>query len=225
MEVLFPPAVVIMLSDLSKPKAMCRECFQRCSSVTFIFSGHEAAFAAFLCCLCKVEALRVDDQLAIVLKVFNRWDLRIQLFCKKEKMCLFFLSCLIFFLLKKKELKVVLKSYVCIVNAWTLYAVPPRYLSLMRKLQRTYRMEPAGSQGVWGLDDFQFLPFIWGSSQFLGETFKTDLQMFFQGLRSCQGWRWTGPVRGSQLVESPDSTSSSTRSHDPNLSSKIHYTH
>lgn len=71
-EVLFPPAVVIMLSDLSKPKAMCRECFQRCSSVTFIFSGHEAAFAAFLCCLCKVGALRVDDQLAIVLKVFNR---------------------------------------------------------------------------------------------------------------------------------------------------------
>lgn len=52
--------------------------------------------------------------------------------------------------------------------------LPPRYLSLMRKLQRTYRMEPAGSQGVWGLDDFQFLPFIWGSSQFLGETFEAE---------------------------------------------------
>ncbi|XP_072287887.1 serine/threonine-protein phosphatase 2A activator isoform X1 [Pyxicephalus adspersus] len=74
-------------------------------------TGHEAAFAAFLFCLCKIGVLQVDDQLAIVFKVFNR------------------------------------------------------YLEVMRKLQKTYRMEPAGSQGVWGLDDFQFLPFIWGSAQ------------------------------------------------------------
>ncbi|XP_052503605.1 serine/threonine-protein phosphatase 2A activator isoform X2 [Budorcas taxicolor] len=78
-------------------------------------TGHEAAFAAFLCCLCKIGVLRVDDQIAIVFKVFNR------------------------------------------------------YLEVMRKLQKTYRMEPAGSQGVWGLDDFQFLPFIWGSSQLIDE--------------------------------------------------------
>ncbi|XP_069604270.1 serine/threonine-protein phosphatase 2A activator [Ranitomeya imitator] len=74
-------------------------------------TGHEAAFAAFLFCLCKISVLQADDQLAIVFKVFDR------------------------------------------------------YLEVMRKLQKTYRMEPAGSQGVWGLDDFQFLPFIWGSAQ------------------------------------------------------------
>uniref|UniRef100_A0A6Q2X2R5 Serine/threonine-protein phosphatase 2A activator n=1 Tax=Esox lucius TaxID=8010 RepID=A0A6Q2X2R5_ESOLU len=78
-------------------------------------TGHEAAFAIFLCCLCKIGALTVDDQLAIIFKVFDR------------------------------------------------------YLEVMRKLQKTYRMEPAGSQGVWGLDDFQFLPFIWGSAQFIDE--------------------------------------------------------
>ncbi|EDW76563.1 uncharacterized protein Dwil_GK15526 [Drosophila willistoni] len=40
-----------------------------------------------------------------------------------------------------------------------------RYLEFARTLQRTYNMEPAGSQGVWSLDDFQFVPFIWGSAQ------------------------------------------------------------
>ncbi|KAL5011510.1 hypothetical protein ScPMuIL_010061 [Solemya velum] len=76
-------------------------------------SGHELAFAVFLCCLYKIGVLEEEDAKAAALKLFGR------------------------------------------------------YLELVRRLQLVYRMEPAGSHGVWSLDDHQFIPFIWGSSQLI----------------------------------------------------------
>jgi serine/threonine-protein phosphatase 2A activator len=48
------------------------------------------------------------------------------------------------------------------------FTVFERYLRTCRKLQAKYTLEPAGSKGVWGLEDHQFLNLLLGSSQLIG---------------------------------------------------------
>ncbi|KAK2194478.1 bifunctional PTPA superfamily/Phosphotyrosyl phosphatase activator [Babesia duncani] len=41
------------------------------------------------------------------------------------------------------------------------------YFELVRRLLERYSLEPAGSKGAWGIDPYQFLPYLFGSSQLI----------------------------------------------------------
>ena len=81
----------------------------------------------------------------------------------------------------------------------------PRYLRVMRRLQSLYLLEPAGSRGCWGLDDYSFLPFLLGSSQLCSHPHLRPRSVRYAEVLETQSddWlyldavRWLMSVKGS----------------------------
>lgn len=68
-----------------------------------------------------------------------------------------------------------------LVNLKEMFTALEHYFSVVRMLLLKYRLEPAGSYGDFGIDDYQLLPFLFGTSQFCRRNDLVFLSLFEQG--------------------------------------------
>ncbi|KAJ9475414.1 Serine/threonine-protein phosphatase 2A activator 1 [Pseudozyma hubeiensis] len=88
----------------------------------------------------------------------------------------------------------------------------PLYLMVVWRLQDRYGLEPAGSHGVWGLDDFQFIPYIIGSAQLRSQSSLRPNQIISV---SSQTHLLPQPHTPLVLISTPFPIPSSSLSGDP----------